>query len=324
MMKLTSTSPVFIPPAIAPVPEGAPRPRWSVMIPTFNCAKYLRQTLESVLAQDPGPEQMQIEVVDDCSTKDDPEAVVRERGKGRVAFFRKPRNEGAIPNFNTCIQRSRGHLVHILHGDDYVLGGFYERIGAMAARQPDVALIASRSFVVDEGNVITGITNRLREMEGGTRSLDSFFYGTPIQPPGIVVQRSFYETHGGFLLELIHTADCEMWARAVELGRGVATPEVLACYRTFAANDSGRLARTAENLRDMERLNRLFAARYSGFDCRRAAQRVSLIALVQAERFDQNGDAEAAQANWDYWKQSTPARQRWRRLAGQLVRNILI
>src|SRR5277367_6513526 len=90
---------------IEEVPEGIHRPLWSVMIPTYNCAKYLRQTLESVLAQDPGPEQMQIEVVDDCSTKDDPEAVVRELGKDRVEFYRKPKNEGAIHNFNTCIQR---------------------------------------------------------------------------------------------------------------------------------------------------------------------------------------------------------------------------
>src|SRR5471032_702764 len=96
----------FDPPRIDPVPEGVHRPQWSVMIPTFNCAKYLWQTLESVLAQDPGTDQMQIEVVDDCSTKDDPEALVREIGQGRVAFHRKPQNEGAIRNFNTCIQRS--------------------------------------------------------------------------------------------------------------------------------------------------------------------------------------------------------------------------
>ena len=52
-------------PEIPPLPDGESRPRWSVMIPTYNCAALLRQTLESVLAQDPGPEVMQIEVIDD-------------------------------------------------------------------------------------------------------------------------------------------------------------------------------------------------------------------------------------------------------------------
>ena len=54
---------------IPPVPEGTPRPLWSVMILTYNCSNYLRETLVSVLAQDPGAYVMQIEVVDDHSTK---------------------------------------------------------------------------------------------------------------------------------------------------------------------------------------------------------------------------------------------------------------
>ena len=55
---------------IAPLPQEAARPKWSVMIPAYNCARFLAATLESVLAQDPGPAQMQIEVVDDCSSDD--------------------------------------------------------------------------------------------------------------------------------------------------------------------------------------------------------------------------------------------------------------
>jgi glycosyltransferase involved in cell wall biosynthesis len=52
-------------PRVEPRPPDPARPLWSVMIPTYNCADYLRETLASVLAQDPGPEEMQIEVVDD-------------------------------------------------------------------------------------------------------------------------------------------------------------------------------------------------------------------------------------------------------------------
>ena len=95
------------------------------MIPTYNCARYLGATLRSVLTQDPGPEAMHIEVVDDHSTADDPEDVVARLGRGRVAFHRQPENVGVVGNLNTCLQRSRGELVHVLHGDDRVLDGFY-------------------------------------------------------------------------------------------------------------------------------------------------------------------------------------------------------
>ena len=69
-------------PSIGPVPEGIHRIFWSVMIPTYNNGKYLRRTLESVLCQAPGPDEMQIEVVDGCSTLDDPEPLGERVRKG--------------------------------------------------------------------------------------------------------------------------------------------------------------------------------------------------------------------------------------------------
>jgi len=108
-----------------------------VMIPAYECASYLRETLASVLAQDPGPELMQIEVVDDAST-DAPEKVVEELGGGRVAFHRQPRNVGHIANFNTCLERSRGQLVHLLHGDDCVREGFYRTMQQPFTQHPEI------------------------------------------------------------------------------------------------------------------------------------------------------------------------------------------
>src|SRR4051812_10436192 len=89
-------------PRIDPLPNGTARPRFSVMIPAYNYAQYMRGTLQSVLGQDPGPAEMQIEVVDDCSTTHDAETAVREIAGGRIGFHRQPRNVGMIENFNTC------------------------------------------------------------------------------------------------------------------------------------------------------------------------------------------------------------------------------
>ena len=87
--------------AIAPPAGELARPRWSVMIPTFNCAERLRVTLAGVLVQDPGPEQMQIEVVDDCSTDDDPADILR-----AIDFI-----HGHLPPERVDALRSREHEV---------------------------------------------------------------------------------------------------------------------------------------------------------------------------------------------------------------------
>ena len=310
------------PARIEPVREDVPRPLWSVMIPSFNSApSYLRQTIDSVLAQDPGPEQMQIEVVDDCSNEDDLEALVRECGNGRVSFYRKPVHEGMTPMFNSCIQRSRGQLVHILHSDDYVLPGFYQRLAEVAAHHPNVALIAARSFLVDHESAIIGVTERLPALEGGAHVVDSFFYRTPIQTPGVVMRRAFYERHGGFS-DVPCLLDCEMWTRAISLAGGVVTAEVLACYRMFEANHSSESARNTSLLEGVTMLNRLFANRHPGFDRRQGLQRVLSEALGRAESYAQVHDAPAAAANLAYWRASAPMRLRLRRAAGKLARGI--
>jgi cellulose synthase/poly-beta-1,6-N-acetylglucosamine synthase-like glycosyltransferase len=113
-------------PRIEPVPEGIARPLWCVMIPTYNSGEYLRKTLQSVMAQDCGPERMEIEVVDHCSTEGNPEALVKAVCGSRVAFYRRQKR-GGYCNFNACIQRSHGRLIHILHSDDYVLPDFTRR-----------------------------------------------------------------------------------------------------------------------------------------------------------------------------------------------------
>lgn len=173
-------------PAIPPIsPEGGLRPFWSVMVPTYRPREeYLRQTLESVLRQDPGPEQMQIEVVDDSSPDVDVAALVKSIAGARIAFSRTPRNLGLAGCWNTCLERSRGQWVHILHQDDYVLPGFYQRLEEASRAHPEVSLIAARSFFVDEEGVIWHVTERVRNLENGGKVVDDFFYGCPLQCAG--------------------------------------------------------------------------------------------------------------------------------------------
>lgn len=316
------TGPVYQPPSIAPVADDADRPLWSVMIPAYNCAYYLRQTLESVLAQAPGPDKMQIEVVDDCSTKDDPESVVKEVGQGRVDFYRQPQNVGVNGNFNTCLRRSRGQLIHILHGDDYVLPNFYNRVAEVAEKHPQLSGFFVRAFIVDEENEIERLTPRMEWMQSGTHDLNSLLYHNHIMTPSAVIRRSFYEQHGGFVHEFIHVADWEMWTRCTSLGGAIAINEALACYRSFSANDSSRLARTSENLRDCMRLADYFLQKYPGFKYHRFRHIISTNAYGQTRRFSKRGETEAAALNRQFWREVTPAHRQIIIQIRDAVRNV--
>jgi glycosyltransferase involved in cell wall biosynthesis len=284
-------------PKVDPIATGIARPLWSVMIPAFNCAKYLRPCLESVLAQDPGPDRMEIAVVDDCSTEDDPEAVVMEVGEGRIKFHRKSRNEGVTANFNTCVQHSSGQLVHILHGDDYVLPGFYRTIEELAGGHPAVSFFHTRALVVDEAGNTEGASPPIENLEKPGNEVAAYYYTNPFRTAGVVIRRAFYEQLGGFNPKFVHVADWEMWVRAVFLGTGVCSNETLAIYRSFTGNDTSRLVRTGTNLIDCLRLaDHWIACEMPGFDLRPFRDMIATAASIWGERFREAGDTEAHSA----------------------------
>jgi glycosyltransferase involved in cell wall biosynthesis len=225
------------------------------MIPTFHCARFLRQTLESVLSQDPGPEVMQIEVVDDCSVQDDPESVVRAVAGERVRFFRQPKNVGHTRNIETCLQHARGHLVHLLHGDDAVRSGFYRKMSRPFAENPKLGAAFCRNITMDSAGNWLGIAPLQQPQSGLLPDLvERLAVGQCIQTPAMVVRREVYETLGSFDRRLSWTEDWEMWARIAMHYPVWCEAEPLALYRMHDTSNTGRYSRTGETVLDLKRL----------------------------------------------------------------------
>ncbi len=296
------------PPRIEPLPQGTVRPFWSVMIPIYNAPEhYLRETLQSVLSQDPGPGEMQIEVVDNCSTEGDPERLVREIGGGRVKFHRHAENLGMVGNFNSCIRRASGHWVHILHGDDTVRPGFYERLRQGIDEHPEVGAAACRVIYIDEDGHWTAVSDLEARKPG---ILDEGFavrqlLDQRIQFACIAVRRSVYEEIGGFLSVFFHCLDWDMWKRISLYAPIFYDPQPLACYRVHAGADSSRLFRTGENMVDERRSIDLSCAALPPGDAermRRAANRAAGVrAARRARQLWKSGQRVAA------WRQASEA-----------------
>jgi glycosyltransferase involved in cell wall biosynthesis len=292
-------------PIIQPLTEEAHRPFWSVMIPAYNCANYLVETLNSVLAQDPGAEEMQIEVVDDCSSKDDPEAVVKELGKGRVSYFRHPNNYGAIPTFNTCIQRAKGYWVHILHGDDLVVPGFYSRFRESLEKQPTVGAAFCRSILIDDHGQQRSLSSLQRPTPGILSDwIERIAVTQQIETPAIIVRRSVYEKLGGFHLELFHAADWEMWKRIAVYYPVWYEPQPLAYYRIHSASDTSRLIRTGANIANIRRaieISELYLpSTIVGKISNQSRENYAFAALNIARQMLSRGDIDAAIAQvWE-------------------------
>lgn len=247
------------PPVIKPVPPHTHRPQWSVMIPVYNCSVYLPQLLRSVLQQAPGPDQMQIEVVDDCSTDANVEKLVNEIGRGRVLYYRQQQNVGSLRNFETCLNRSTGMHIHLLHGDDKVMPGYYTKMDALFERFSHAKLaFCNYNFIDHDDNYL--YTNQQEGPADGV--LGNFLHimaeRCATQYVSTAVKREMYETAGGFY-GVEYGEDWEMWSRIAKDHSVAYTPEILAEYRVHGNNISSGRFRSGQNFMDitwvLERIN---------------------------------------------------------------------
>lgn len=242
-------------PTISAVNQSKNRPLWSVMIPTYNSSIYLNQTLSSVIAQDPGVEKMQIEIVDDCS-KGNPslETLKILKFTDRVGFYRQSENVGLSRNWNTCIQRANGEIVHILHQDDMVMPLFYAEMEKAFSRNFDIGAAFCRHQIIDEKDNILDTPCFVQNEPGIiTDWLNRLAIRQLIQTASIVVRRSVYEKLGGFHPDLAYALDWEMWLRIASEYPMWYEPQILACYRVHSQSETARLNSSGKAISDLRR-----------------------------------------------------------------------
>ena len=87
----------------------------SVVMPSWNTAQFIAESIRSVLAQT--YENLELLIVDDCST-DDTDAVVASFGDERIRYFKNETNVGAALSRNRALREARGEWIAFLDSDD--------------------------------------------------------------------------------------------------------------------------------------------------------------------------------------------------------------
>ena len=262
-------------------------PAVTVVIPVYNGTNYVREAIESVLAQTFTDHE--IVAVDDGST-DGTWDLLQSHGD-RVRAFRKP-NGGVASALNLGIANARGRWIAWLSHDDLFLPTKLEKQVAFLTDAPRFSACYTDYLVCD------AVGRILREVETPwyprAKALRALFGRAYIGGSTILVERACFEAVGPFSETLRYTQDTEMWLRLLrrfEIGR-VAEP--LAVERTHPGQDSQRA--------DIMRAEAI--AMYSGF-----FEQTGVAGLFPEEA---RPDAPRARARAHRWLGDTmAAHRRW-------------
>lgn len=97
----------------------------SIIMPSFNTAKYIEESIKSVLAQT--YTNWELMIVDDCSTDNTDEIVRSFLSDERIKYFKNEKNSGAAVSRNKALREAKGKWIAFLDSDDLWLPEKLER-----------------------------------------------------------------------------------------------------------------------------------------------------------------------------------------------------
>jgi len=222
-------------------------PRVTVLMPTYDGARYVREALETALSPAQGFDGLEVVVVDDASTDGTPDIVEGiAAADPRVRLFRNEKNLGIVGNWNRCCELARAPYLIFLHQDDRHLPGIYARTAAVLDREPAVRYVHVRTRLIDgEGRVTSEAwlddeRHRRDFVAGAGDYFPTAAAKDPVLMPGALFRRETFERAGPFSTRFAFAPDYFFWLRGLLEGPIAYLAEPLAEYRFHATQLSAR------------------------------------------------------------------------------------
>jgi glycosyltransferase involved in cell wall biosynthesis len=217
-------------------------PLVSIVTPSFNQARYLEQTIRSVLEQEyPRIEYL---VIDGAST--DGSVDIIKKYADRLAHWVSEKDSGQAEAINKGLSRATGDVVAWLNSDDYYLPDTVSTAVKVFDDNPDVVLIYGDMLAVDENGQTTNI------MKYGQLSLADLLCFQIIGQPSVFFRRDALQKAGLLDTTFHFLLDHQLWIRIVQQGKMLHVPQVWAAARYHA--EAKNRAKAAEFGREAFRI----------------------------------------------------------------------
>lgn len=216
-------------------------PLVTVIITTYNYAHTVGVAIDSALAQD--YPNLEVLVVDNCSTDATPQLVERYRADPRFRYVRNESNIGMVPNHNKGLREARGAYVLFLSADDFLMPHHIAQSHRFLRDHPGIDVLYASTYFADEAGRFIGFRQMsgqpLVPYAGGRNEFAGLLAeGCYMCFPTMLMRRDLYDRFGE-LDEAIKAADYEIVLRWAANGvRFAYLPEPNCGVRLHSAQQS--------------------------------------------------------------------------------------
>jgi glycosyltransferase involved in cell wall biosynthesis len=211
----------------------------SVMMPAYNAEAFIRQAIESVLAQT--YPQWELVIVDDGSS-DRTGEIALEYNHPRIRVIRQE-NQGEAAARNTALKNIQGEFLAFLDADDLYLPHHLESlVGYLLTHEQTDGVYADGYYIDQTGKRLQTLSSRRRgPFEGDL--FEEVVYGSDVfGPPACVALRTNLISARGLKFDenIVIGPDWDFFAKYAEVGKFGYLDVITCLYRLHTSNISVR------------------------------------------------------------------------------------
>jgi len=210
--------------------------RFSIVIPSYNQGRFLRQTIESVLAQ----EGVEVEVlVMDGGSTDETVDILRSYGE-RIRWVSE-KDRGQTDAINKGLRQVSGDIVAYINSDDYYLPHALKTVAEVFQAHPEARWVTGDGIIVDaEGRQIQKSVVFYKRLWRHVPFAWTLYVTNFIIQPSTFWRREVVEELGLFDETKQYTMDYEYWLRLFQRGyRPFVVHQKLSAFRIHATSKGG-------------------------------------------------------------------------------------
>lgn len=201
------------------------KPLVSIITPSYNQGKYIRQTIESVLTQD--YENLEYIIIDGGST-DDTLDIIRDY-EGKLTYVSE-RDNGQSDAINKGFKMARGDIVAWLNSDDVYEPGCVSRAVAEFENNEKLGLVYGDGYIIDEAGTKIKVFEYTQEFDYW-KLVNFWDY---IMQPATFFKRKTLQEAGYLDVNLQYCMDWDLWIKLAAISEVKYISELLACSREYS------------------------------------------------------------------------------------------
>lgn len=202
-------------------------PQISVLMPVYNCERYLKAAIDSILSQT-FPD-FEFLILDDGSTDGSVQILQDYAAQDKRIRFKAQDNSGIAKTLNRLVAMAQGEFLARMDADDIALPERFARQVEFLQQHPEVVCVGGAIDWIDEKGHLLGHC----EMPTEDAELQRLLLGgiSLLHHPTATMRRTAILQVGGYNETMIASSDLDLWLRLGEIGQLANLPDTVLQYR---------------------------------------------------------------------------------------------